>query len=363
MAAPPSPPGTRSRPRPRWPRPSPSTAASCAPTPRPARTRFAIVQAEDELAAIGMVHRRRLERGAGLHRHLRPRHLADAGVHRPRLLRRDAGGDLRRPARRAVDRHADAHAAVRHPALPPTPGTATPSTSCCSPRTRASASSSRAQAFDLADRLQTPVFVMLDLDIGMNEWLCEPLAWDDAPALRPRQGDDRRRARGGPRVRPLSRRRRRRHPLPHLARHASDARAPSSPAAPRSDRYARYTEEGAAYVDNMQRLLRKFETAKRLVPEPVQRARAASRPASALIYFGSTAPAMDEALDGARAPRASISTRCASAPSRSPKRWSTSSPTHDQVFIVEQNRDAQLRTLLVNECGARSGAPHLGAAL
>ena len=62
----------------------------------------------------------------------------------------------------------------------PMPRTATPSTCCCSRRTRASASSSAPQAFDLADRLQTPVFVMLDLDIGMNERLCEPLAWDDS---------------------------------------------------------------------------------------------------------------------------------------------------------------------------------------
>ena len=132
--------------------------------------------------------RRRLERRARLHRHLRPRHLADAGVHRPRLFRRDPGGDLRRAARRPLDRHADAHPAVRHPDLPPTPATATPSTSCCSPRTRASASSSAALAFDLADRLQTPVFVMLDLDIGMNEWLCEPLRLGRQPPLRPRQG-------------------------------------------------------------------------------------------------------------------------------------------------------------------------------
>ena len=61
--------------------------------------------------------RRRLERRARLHRHLRPRHLADAGVHRPRLFRRDPGGHLRRPARRPVDRHADAHPAVRPPGL------------------------------------------------------------------------------------------------------------------------------------------------------------------------------------------------------------------------------------------------------
>ena len=47
-----------------------------------------------------------------------------------------------------------------------------------------------AAALDLADRLQTPVFVMTDLDIGMNQRLCEPFAWDDARTLRPRQGDD-----------------------------------------------------------------------------------------------------------------------------------------------------------------------------
>ncbi len=61
------------------------------------------------------------------------------------------------------------------------------------------------------------------------------------------------------------------------------------------DRYARYTEEGAVYVDNMQRLLRKFETAKDMVPRPLQ-ANAAKPTKYGVIYFGSTAPAMDEAL-------------------------------------------------------------------
>ena len=79
-----------------------------------------------------------------------------------------------------------------------------------------------AAAFDLADRLQTPIFVMLDLDIGMNHRLCRPLTWDDnrkfdrgkvmtAADARSRQG-----------FRPLSRRRRRRHSLSHLSGHASD---------------------------------------------------------------------------------------------------------------------------------------------
>ena len=79
-----------------------------------------------------------------------------------------------------------------------------------------------AQAFDLADRLQAPIFVMLDLDIGMNHRLCRPLAWDDsrkydrgkvmtAADLDARQG-----------LRPLSRRRRRRHSLSHLSGHAPE---------------------------------------------------------------------------------------------------------------------------------------------
>ncbi len=71
------------------------------------------------------------------------------------------------------------------------------------------------------------------------------------------------------------------------------------------DRYARYTEEGPAYADNMQRLLRKFETAKDLVPRPLQ-ANADKPTKYGVIYFGSTSPAMDEAIEllEARRPRA-----------------------------------------------------------
>ena len=61
--------------------------------------------------------RRRLERRARLHRDLRPRHFADAGISRARLFRRNSGGDFRRAARRPLDRHADAHAAMRHDRL------------------------------------------------------------------------------------------------------------------------------------------------------------------------------------------------------------------------------------------------------
>ena len=126
-----------------------------------------------------------------------------------------------------------------------------------------------AEAFDLADRLQTPVFVMLDLDIGMNEWLCKPLAWDDsarfdrgkvltAEELEAGREFGRYLDVDGDGI-PY-----RTYPGTHPTKGAFFTRGTSR------DRYARYTEEGADYVDNMQRLLRKFETAKALVPAPVR---------------------------------------------------------------------------------------------
>ena len=81
-----------------------------------------------------------------------------------------------------------------------------------------------ALSFDLADRLQTPIFVMLDLEIGMNERLCKPFDLGRQPQDGPRQGDDRGGTGGRQGFRPLPRRRRRRHSVSHLSRHASDAR-------------------------------------------------------------------------------------------------------------------------------------------
>ena len=112
MAARRSPPGIRSRPRPRWPRPSRAHCRRYRVDKATGKNRFAIVQAEDELASIGMVIGAAWNGARAFTATSGPGHLADAGVHRPRLFRRDSGGDLRRAARRPVDRHADAHAAV-----------------------------------------------------------------------------------------------------------------------------------------------------------------------------------------------------------------------------------------------------------
>jgi len=203
-----------------------------------------------------------------------------------------------------------------------------------------------AAAFDLADRLQTPVFVALDLDIGMNEWLCQPLAWDDAKrydrgkvltAEELEAGRDFGRyldvdGDGIPY---------RTYPGTHPSKGAFFTRGTSK------DRYARYTEEGGAYVDNMQRLLRKFETAKALVPAPV-RQDAAEETRFGVIYYGSTAPAMDEAL-GALAARGVHIDRLRVRAFPFADAVVDFCLGHDQVFVVEQNRDGQLRTLLVNE--------------
>jgi 2-oxoglutarate ferredoxin oxidoreductase subunit alpha len=203
-----------------------------------------------------------------------------------------------------------------------------------------------ADAFDLADRLQTPVFVMLDLDIGMNERLCAPLEWDDSRKLDRGKvmtaadleaGKDFGRyldvdGDGIPY---------RTYPGTHPRRGAFFTRGTTK------DSRARYSEEGPDYVENMQRLLKKFETAKQLVPHPVRRdAKQATR--FGAIYYGSTSPAMDEAVAALEAQGMHLDTlRVRAFPFHDDIIEFIAA--HDHVFVVEQNRDAQLRTLLMTE--------------
>jgi len=205
-----------------------------------------------------------------------------------------------------------------------------------------------ALAFDLADRLQTPVFCMLDLDIGMNEWLSKPFAWDDAKRLdrgKVMSAADLDRAKEFGRYLdvdgdgiPY-----RTYPGTHPTKGSYFTRGTSR------DRYAKYTEEGPAYVDNMQRLLRKFETAKKLVPAPV-RTDAKQPTRRGVIYFGSTSAAMREALDVLEGQGIHLDAlRVRGFPFA--KEVLDFIAAHEQVFVVEQNRDAQLRTLIVTEGG------------
>lgn len=203
-----------------------------------------------------------------------------------------------------------------------------------------------ATSFDLADRLQTPIFVMLDLDMGMNEWLCEPLVWEEgrrydrgkvvtAEELESGREFGRYLDIDGDGIT------QRTYPGTHPSRGAFFTRGTSK------TRYARYSEEGADYVENMQRLLRKFETARSIVPAPVRQDADEPSPIG-VIYYGSTTPAMHEAMamiaDEGH-PLDMLRLRAF------PFHESVSDfiAEHDFVFVVEQNRDGQLRTLLINE--------------
>ena len=104
----------------------------------------------------------------------------------------------------------------------------------------------------------------------------------------------------------------------------------------------------APYVDNMQRLLRKFETAKDIVPRPLQ-ANAAKPTKYGVIYYGSTSPAMDEAIHMIEARGHQLDRlRIRAFPFHSSVNSFVAG--HDFVYVVEQNRDAQMRSLIVNEC-------------
>ena len=204
-----------------------------------------------------------------------------------------------------------------------------------------------ALSFDLAERLQTPIFVMLDLDIGMNDWLCAPLKWDDsrrydrgkvmtAEELEAGKVFGRYLDVDGDAIgyRTL--------PGTHPTKGAYFTRGSSH------DRYAKYSEDGAVYVDNVQRLLRKFDTAKTLLPTPVVR-KAAEPARFGVIYYGSTSIAMNEALAVLEAEGLYLDTLRVRAFPFS-EEVSAFIDAHEQVFVVEQNRDAQLHSLLVNEC-------------
>ena len=205
-----------------------------------------------------------------------------------------------------------------------------------------------AAALDLADRLQTPIFLMTDLDIGMNQRLCKPFAWDDtrqydrgkvmtAEELEAGKDFGRYKDVDGDGI-PW-----RTYPGTHPTKGSFFTRGTTR------DPYARYSERGPDYIYNMERLLRKFRTAADLVPQPVLRS--AAQPTSVgVIYFGSTSPAMQEALDVLTASGAHIDAlRLRAFPF--PESVDRFIAGHEQVFVVEQNRDAQMHAMLVNELG------------
>jgi 2-oxoglutarate/2-oxoacid ferredoxin oxidoreductase subunit alpha len=267
-------------------------------------------------------------------------------------------------------------------------------------------------AFDLAERLQTPVIIMTDLDLGMNDHITEPLVWDDSRQY------DRGKVLTGEQLdrlnnwitrmqasvdehEPVTNGNGNGHLASTLSELDSQPDGDQSMTQPLEqfkgkfgryldidndgipyrtiagthatagafvtrgssrDEYAVYTEDGSVYARNMDRLARKWDTAKELVPQPefysplrrgdaeAETRPAGSAPRDGVIYFGTSTYAAEEALELLRVESIHLDAMRARAfPfSRSFREFVES---HDRIFVIEQNRDAQFRTLMMVELG------------
>ncbi len=204
-----------------------------------------------------------------------------------------------------------------------------------------------AGSFDIADRLQTPVVVMSDLELGMNEHVCEPLEWEDARKY------DRGKVLNGEQLEQLQEYGRyldvdgdgvpwRTLPGAHPERGSYFTRGSSH------DAMAAYTEDGNVYAEVMDRLARKFAGAGKVLPEPEVHAGGASR---GMVYFGTTAGAIPEVQHKFDKRGVRLDTlRIRSYPFHDAV--SRFIEEHEVVYVIEQNRDAQLKSLLKIDCGA-----------
>jgi 2-oxoglutarate ferredoxin oxidoreductase subunit alpha len=192
-------------------------------------------------------------------------------------------------------------------------------------------------AFDLAERLQMPVFVLSDLDLGMNNWMSDPFAYPDRAWDRGKVLDDAALAK-------LAKFERYRDVdgdgIPYRTLPGTrDRKGTYFTRGSGHDEAARYTEDPAAYVRNMDRLKKKLVTARALVPAPELSASAGAE--VGLIAFGSSHWAMLEA----RVQLAAAGVRTSYLRVRGlPLHASVAEfvKQHDRVYVIEQNRDGQL---------------------
>ena len=204
------------------------------------------------------------------------------------------------------------------------------------------------EAFDLAERYQTPVIVLLDLDLGMNDWSSKEFQWNDL------QEYDRGKVLSKEDLDEIEEFGRyldvdgdgvpyRTYPGTHPQKGAYFTRGTSH------DEYARYTEDGVKNAEILSRLTKKFQTASSTVPTPIFN-QEASTSSIGIIYFGSTDCSMQEALDSLKDEKIDVDAmRIRSFPFNL-EVWEFIEE-HDLLFIVEQNRDGQMRTLLMAEGG------------
>jgi 2-oxoglutarate ferredoxin oxidoreductase subunit alpha len=206
-----------------------------------------------------------------------------------------------------------------------------------------------AEAFDLAEGLQTPVILMTDLDLGMNDHVSPALSWDDQRKFKRGKVLT---ASDLDRIEKFGRYRDvdndgipyRTYPGTHPTKGSFFTRGTSR------DEWAIYTEDGNAYQRNMDRLLKKWDTAKDMVPKP-QLYQDRNRSENGLLFFGSSAYSVTEAIDLFETENVKMDAiRLLSFPFN--KSVEDFVRSHKKVFVVEQNRDAQMKSLLTIELQA-----------
>jgi 2-oxoglutarate ferredoxin oxidoreductase subunit alpha len=198
------------------------------------------------------------------------------------------------------------------------------------------------EAFDLAEKLQTPVFVLSDLDLGMNNWMSDPFAYPDKPIDRGKvlSKQDLERLGGFARYKDVDG-----DAIPYRTLPGTD-----HPAAAYFTRgtghneKAQYSERGDDYQNNMERLDRKFETARTLVPKPEIVANGTSK--IGVIAYGTSDFAMKESRDQLTN-EFDLKTdylRLRAYPfTREVHEFVAQ---HERIYVVEQNRDGQMLSLL-----------------
>ena len=198
------------------------------------------------------------------------------------------------------------------------------------------------EAFDLAERLQTPVFVVSDLDIGMNDWVVPEFDWDESYAY------DRGKVLGEEELAKIEKFYRYLDVdgdgIPYRTLPGVDPKGAYFTRGSGHTRHGAYTEDSAAYQDVVDRLLVKWETARSIVPEPEIEYSKFNK--AAILTVGSGHAACREALDRLAVDNVRLNyCRVKAFPFADAVRDFLAQ--HEVVYVVEQNRDAQLRTLLI----------------
>src|SRR5436190_15306242 len=206
-----------------------------------------------------------------------------------------------------------------------------------------------ADSFDLAEELQTPIIMLTDLDLGMNDHVTDPLVWDDKREFK------RGKVLGAQDLEKIERFGRyhdvdgdgipyRTYPGTHPTKGSYFTRGTSR------DEYAVYTEDGNAYKRNMDRLMKKWETAKSMVPAPHFYQKKSSHEYG-LIFFGTSKYAVEESIDILKEEGIKVDAmRIRSFPFNDSVNEFIAE--HKKVFVIEQNRDAQMKSLLMIELSA-----------